>query len=101
LVYQKLPSVACSFLELVPGFSKLLKPTKQTGNNKPQTRNNSFTAVKISIVLSAVLTPLVLIAVTYLVINSDFDGFFQMKWGRDGGEVLIDQRRPTLPNSEN
>jgi hypothetical protein len=96
--------LALAFLESISGFSKLLKRTTQknmTGNNKPQTRNNKFSAVKISIVLSAVLTPLVLIAVTYLVINSNFGGFIHMKWGRDGGEVLIDQRPTIPPNSEN
>ncbi len=74
---------------------------KMKGEKNAGEENSNFSTAKILLIVSAVLTPFALIAVTYLVINSDFDGFLHMKWGRDGGEVLIDQRRPTLPNSEN
>lgn len=62
---------------------------------------SNLSTAKILFAVYGVLTPVVLVAITYLVINSDFDGFIQMKWGREGGEVLIDQRRQTLPNAEN
>jgi hypothetical protein len=46
------------------------------------------------IALQILLSSFVLGAVAYSVINSDFDGFIQMKLGRDGGEVILDRRTP-------
>ncbi len=50
--------------------------------------------VKILIAFHILLTPFVLGAVAYSVIDSDFDGLIKMKLGRYGGEVLIDRRTP-------
>lgn len=64
--------------------------------------NNNFQQVlKTLMFVSAILTPLMLIAVTYLVINSNFDGLFRARWGREGGEILIDRRHTPLPDSPN
>lgn len=57
--------------------------------------------VRIAITLQLLLSPLVLAAVAYWVINSDFNGFIQFKINRDGGEMVIDRRNPAIiPASE-
>lgn len=60
---------------------------------------NKASLAKTLIALHIFLTPFVLGAVALSVIKSDFNGFIQMKLGRDGGEVLLDQRTlPAIPD---
>ncbi|NES21461.1 MAG: hypothetical protein F6K41_21660 [Symploca sp. SIO3E6] len=49
-----------------------------------------FNLTKIAIALHFLLTPLILGAIAYEVINSNFEGLIQMKLNQDGGEILID-----------
>lgn len=58
---------------------------------------NQMNLAKTLIALHLLLTPFVLAAVAHSVVTSSFDGFIQLKLGRDGGEVLIDRR--TAPAS--
>ncbi|MEQ8963546.1 MAG: hypothetical protein RLP02_37510 [Coleofasciculus sp. C2-GNP5-27] len=51
-----------------------------------------MSGAKIIIALQVLLTPVVLVTVSYWVITSNFQGVIQLKLNRDGGEVLIDRR---------
>ncbi len=56
------------------------------------TKQRNLSAAKIIIALQVLLTPVVLVTVSYWVITSNFQGVIQLKLNRDGGEVLIDRR---------
>ena len=63
---------------------------------------NQQSLAKTLVALHLLLTPFVLAVVAHSVVTSpSFDGFIQLKIGRDGGEVLIDRRTATfLPDAE-
>lgn len=56
---------------------------------------NQISLTKTLIALHLLLTPFVLAAVALSFLNSDFNGFLEMKLGRDGGEVILDRRPPS------
>ncbi|NET62846.1 MAG: hypothetical protein F6K47_44190 [Symploca sp. SIO2E6] len=51
----------------------------------------NFSLLRMAIALHLLLTPVILGAIAYEVINSNFEGLVHLKLNRDGGEILIER----------